>query len=83
MKIQITENKSVERLASISTSVRVFVDDDLNYGYWVDEHKLFSLLNKNEQIEYLKSADVKLDVNIEVARKIIEIGSTPYKKPKI
>ena len=83
MKIQVTENKSTGTLNPIETSVRVFVDNDYNYGYFVPEHTLFGLLTEEQQGVYLASDDVKLDVEIEVAEKIIEAGRTPFAKRKL
>lgn len=83
MKIHITEHKSVEKLNSVPTQVRVFVNFDFHYGYFVDEHLLFSLLTAEQQNQYLKGPDAQLDVAPEVAQRIIDEGHTIYAKPKV
>lgn len=83
MNILITEHKSQGQLKAISTAVRVFVNDDLNYGYFVDEHKLFALLTPEQQTSYLQGSDAKLDVTPEVAQQIIDMGSAPYAKVRV
>lgn len=79
-KILVTENKSIGSLSNTDYSVRVFVDHDMTYGYWVSEHTLFELLSAEQQKEYLRGADASFYVDTEVANKIIEIGHTPYAK---
>lgn len=87
MDILITENKSTGKLNPVNNAVRVFIDGDMDYGYWVSEHDLFEMLTEDQRHLYLKgnhaNGDVALiDVDVEVARKLIEIGMTPYKKKK-
>lgn len=83
MKIEITEHKSVNQLRAPSTQVRVFVDSDYHYGYFVDEHFLFGLLTPEQQANYLKGSSAKLEVDAKVAQQIIDEGSTPYGKQKL
>ncbi len=85
MQIHISENKSVGNLRPVITKncVRVFVDQDYHYGYFVDEHKLFSMLTESQKAEYLASPnDVKFDVAEKIARDIIDIGVSPFKDKK-
>lgn len=83
MKIQVTEHKSVGRLNPVESMVRVFVDNDFSYGYFVPEHALYELLTEEQQVAYLASSDAHLDVPIEVAEKIVEIGHTPFAKRRL
>lgn len=79
-KLYCTENKSCGSPIP-NNLVRVFVNKDYNYGYWVDECRLFDLLTKEQKELYSqKEGSVELDVGEEVAKKVIEIGLTPYKK---
>jgi len=80
MEIHITEHKSKGALKLPDYAVRVFVDRDYGYGYFVYEHALFEMLSAEQQAQYLASDDVKLDVAVDVAQRIIDIGQTPYKK---
>ena len=83
MKIHITEHKSQGRLNPVQTAVRVFVDNDYSYGYFVDEHKLFDLLTPVQRELYLKEADATFDVDPAVAQQLIDIGVTPYTKRRV
>ncbi len=83
VSLLVTEHKSMNSLNPVSTSVRVFVDNDLHYGYFVDEHKLFGMLSAEQQERYLESADCKLEVSRELAQAIIDIGATPYAKQRV
>lgn len=49
MDIQVTEHKSVGTLNPLNTSVRIFVDRDFQYGYFVPEHQLFDLLTDEQK----------------------------------
>lgn len=83
MKIEVTENKSRGALAPWDSLVRVFVDRDFSYGYFVRERRLFGLLTEAQQGVYLQGDSVSLDVSVEVAQQIVDMGATPYCKPKL
>lgn len=83
MQIQVTEHKSVGQLAQVETLVRVFVDRDFDYGYFVPERKLFDLLDKAQQDTYLQGTSSTLDVTPAVAQQIIDIGHSPYPKRRV
>ena len=83
LPLHVTEHKSVGALKSPSTMVRVFVDHDYDYGYFVDEHALFALLSSEQRGIYLQGSEAKLDVTPEVAQQIIDMGSTPYTKRRV
>ncbi|KWT95606.1 hypothetical protein APY03_2483 [Variovorax sp. WDL1] len=63
--------------------MRVFVDRDYQYGYFVDEHKLFGLLTPEQQLVYLAGGEAKLDIEPATAQVIIDDGTTPYAKPQV
>jgi hypothetical protein len=81
MELCITEHKSVDTLNPWNDTVRVFVDGDFNYGYFVREHRLFELLTAEQQVTYLQGRTAKLDVSIAVAQAVVDMGATPFKKP--
>lgn len=86
MKILITEHKSVGALApaSLKRSVRVFVNFDMNYGYFVSEHLVFQELSKEQQALYLaEPSSVELDLEPAAVQRLIDAGVTPYKKEKV
>ncbi len=80
MKIQVTEQKSVGNIEPMNSLVRVFVNREFHYGYFVREHDLFGLLTPDQQETYLQGDSATLDVSAEVAQKIIDMGHTPYSK---
>ena len=83
MKIKITEFKSMVTLSPFGGKVRVFVDNDYHYGYFVDEPTLYAMLTEDQQKEYLQTSSVTLDVPPQIAQQIIDIGLTPYKKQTV
>lgn len=83
MEIYVSEHKSVGTLNPVETSVRVFVDRDFDYGYFVPEHQLFELLTAEQQVVYLQGESAQLDVAPAVAQQLIDIGQTPYAKRRV
>jgi hypothetical protein len=82
MHIQITEHKSVGTLrpAAVGNCVRVFVDRDYQYGYFVDEHLVFSKLTEEQQKAYLAAKyEILFDVPEQIAQELIADGYSPYK----
>lgn len=83
MQIQVTENKSKGALRPFGNTVRVFVNRDFHYGYFVDEKLVVDLLTPEQQTDYLGSDKYIFDVSIEAAQKIIDSGATIYEKVKL
>lgn len=84
MKIHVTEHKSSGRPIVAGHTVRVFVDNDYHYGYFVDEALLYSLLSIEQQNAYIsKPGEIKLDVVPEIAQKLIDAGVTPFTKRQV
>ncbi|MOA64266.1 hypothetical protein D3C78_1902600 [compost metagenome] len=64
--------------------MRVFVNRDFDYGYFIDESVLFGLLTPEQQAAYLATEDVLLEVEPDIAQKVIDMGKTVYKtKPRV
>lgn len=85
MHLHITEHKSTGSLrpVHIDNCVRVFVDRNYHYGYFINEHELFSILTEQQQTEYLAAdLDVQFDVSENQAQTIINQGFSPYKDKK-
>lgn len=83
MQLSVTEHKSEGQLAAGTNTVRVFVNHDYHYGYFVEERALLDLLGPGILPEYLKPGTFSMDVSIEVAQRIIDMGDTPYTKPTL
>lgn len=82
--MHVTENKSIGELALGGLNVvRVFVDGDYEYGYWLREHKIFSMLDAAQQQAYLAGPEAKLEVSRDIAQRIIDMGTTPYAKRQL
>lgn len=85
MRLHVTENKSVDFFVKFNT-VRVFVDNDYTYGYWISEEKLaahLGLTDPDKAKAYLAKSEFKTDVSIDIAKKIVEDGATPFEKVKL
>jgi len=84
INILITENRSSDPVRFFRNRVRVFVCKDYDYGFWVDEDRLFSLLDLDQKKEYLTEKEGSLDLQVtrEVAEDIVNIGFTPYPHKK-
>lgn len=86
MQLLVTEGRSVDQERFSHNMVRVFVNNDLSYGYWVEEEFLFSLLSQEQQEQYLSDQSYSggfFDIGTDVARKIVEAGITPFSKQTI
>lgn len=83
MDLKVTEHKHTGSMPLYKNLVRVFVDKDYDYGYFVDEHDLFALLSEEQQKIYLAKSYVQFDITPEVAQQIIDMGHTPYTKKKV
>lgn len=86
MELHVTEHKSVGELRPAVTlnTVRVFVNQDYGYGYFVDERALLGLLGEAQTKAYLEAKDdFKVDVSPEVAQQVIDMGHTPYAKARV
>lgn len=82
ISIQVTEHKSHGALCPTNPAVRVFVDGDFNYGYFVPERPLFDLLTAEQQPSYLEAkGSFQAKVPVATAQSIIDMGATPFRKP--
>jgi hypothetical protein len=53
--IQITEGRSAGKLRdNLKNSVRVFIRGEHSYGYWMDESRLYDLLDKEQKTQYFQ-----------------------------
>lgn len=82
MEILITEHKGTNPDLFENNTVRVFVNNDTYYGYWVNEKFLYDLLSDAQKREYVQDY-CTFCVSVETAQKIIDNGHTPYAKPKL
>lgn len=84
MELLVTEYKNAYGNNRERNTVRVFLQRDYNYGYWIREDILFDLLDDEQKQQYVndtKSSD--FDIAFEIASKILEYGKTPYTKQKL
>lgn len=79
-KVQVTESKSVGTLNPLNHCVRVFVDNDMRYGYWVPENTVVDQLTSAQLEDYLKSGTFTCLMSKESAQRLIDEGSTIYSK---
>lgn len=79
MELLITENKGFN---FPNTMVRIFLQKDYWYGYWISEHFLFNQLNEDQRKKYLDSKEHScyIDIDYDTAFKLLECGVTPYTK---
>ena len=84
MELRVTENKStVHAGINDHNMVRVFVDRDFTYGYWINERTLVEeilTLDEADCLEYLNSDTFVLDVDVHTAQRVIDAGATPFTK---
>lgn len=83
MDLHITENKSKGAQRPGARVVRVFVDNDYHYGYFIREDALFALLDDDQRQAYLQGDEARLSVPPQVAQQIIDMGTTPYRKARV
>lgn len=86
-EILVTEHRSFDHTEWFANNVvRVFVDGDYSYGYWVPEDKLYELFDEAQRKQYREdhsSSGGKFMMGKEAAQHIIDIGQTPYNKMKL
>jgi hypothetical protein len=80
MQVYVTENKSVGHLQPAFVTVRVFVDRDFGYGYWINERQLLDILSITDPDEYLTEDQYTTDVDAHTAQRIIDCGVSPFRK---
>ncbi len=75
--IHVTENKSTSIPVSQLGMVRVFIDQDYHYGYFVSEKDLWLQLDDNQKEAYMKvSWDAKFQITTAQAEWIKKYGVT-------
>lgn len=80
--LHVTEHKSLGKVCE-HVVVRVFVDDNYDYGLFIPEPDLFVLLTPEQQQNYLTSEEGRFKVSKAVAQAIIDQGRTPYSKQQL
>ena len=83
VELLVTENRSPNLNRITSNTVRVFVDRDYTYGYWIAEDALLSLLTPDQVKQYFSDQSYvggKFLISVDSAKKIIDKGNTPYSK---
>lgn len=76
VEILITEGKSLREISK--GLVRVFINNDYHYGFWVIEEIVYNRLSSEQQAEYFVCN--KFNISKDAANFIIEYGQSPYKK---
>lgn len=82
----VTENRTQNPNRFSYNTVRIFVDGDYTYGYWVSEKEIYDSLNEVQKKQYLTDnsyAGGKFEVDKATAQHLIDIGQTPYNKVKL
>lgn len=80
-ELYVTENKTIKPLHF--NCVRVFLDQNYDYGYFINELRLFNLLTSEQQVKYCTNnsyENTHFFVTVDIANKIVENGSTIYNK---
>lgn len=76
MELLVSENKG--RIPSSFNCVRIFIQKDYTYGYFIVERELFDLLTVEQQKTYPDTN--YFDITYGQAEKILASGSTPFRK---
>lgn len=85
MEVRVSENKSdANCMLTPWNMVRVFVDRDFAYGYWINEVALTKEILKLDDAgmaEYFNAGDTyTADVDVDTAQRVIDLGATPFTK---
>ncbi len=86
IELLVTENRSNKKEWFHNNVVRIFVDRDYSYGYWINEDFLFNALTPDQQKQYLEDQSYssgQFEVSFEVAQQLIDKGNTPSNKQKL
>lgn len=74
------ENRNIDPVRFFQNRIRVSLD---NFPFWIDEDRLFSLLDNDQKRTYLTSKRKEkliLAIGESTARKMIEVGYSKNKK---
>lgn len=85
MELLVTEYRNACGENRHRNTVRVFLQKDYTYGYWIAEDILFNLLTDEQKKQYI-GKDYQsgvFDVSFDTAKDILEKGETPYNKQKL
>lgn len=82
IELKITEGKSKSKTNHLdivpNSVVRIFVNKDYTYGYFIPETKVFDLLDKEDREQYFTKDT--FFITKEQANHLIAQGMTPYQK---
>jgi len=83
--IQVTEHRSSTTKWMHNNIVRIFVNKDWSYGYFVNEELVFSKFDEKQKTSYLKckSDQEQFEIPIEDAQHLIDVGINPYGKQNL
>lgn len=82
IKLKVSENKSstLHEVNAINRNrVRIFLNKDYHYGYFVPECFVFQALTPEDQNHYIEKDDFLITPM--AANILLVLGSTPYSKP--
>lgn len=80
VELLVTENRTTNVNRFSSNMVRIFVDRNYDYGYWINEAIVYNAFSPEQQKQYLETDIYHFDIDIETAQKLIDLGMTPYNK---
>lgn len=86
IKLYVTEGKNHDPVKFYLNSVRVFLNEDYEYGFWVDEGVLFDLLDIEQKRIYLSGNSEnsrRYSVAKVTARELVLKGVSPYSKTNL
>mgnify|MGYP007069475430 CR=1 FL=1 len=84
MELLVTEYMNAYGENRNRNTVRVFLQRNYNYGYWIREDVLFNLLTAPQKNSYINNiSSGYFDISFEVASEILKLGNTPYTKQKL
>jgi hypothetical protein len=83
IKLYVTEGKNHDPVKFYMNSVRIFLNEDYGYGFWVDEDVLFDLLDTEQKRVYLSGNSEearRYSVTKVTAGWLVSKGRSPYNK---
>lgn len=82
----VSEGRNTDPVRFFRSRVRVYVGEDYAYGFWVDEHVLFSYLDDEQKRYYLtkkKAAPLELTIERRLVQRLVETDYTIKGKREI
>lgn len=82
MELLVSEHRNAHGDFRQENTVRIFLQRNYDYGYWINEQIVWNVLSKEQQDQYILDTYTSgiFDIDYETACTLLAFGKTPYNK---